>query len=122
MKLKKLDEDLTVCQVASVAEIDWTSEFFFVGKTDEEVSLVCRREDVPANTIRRQDGWRGFRIEGTLDFSLIGILSKLSGILAARRIGIFALSTYNTDYILVKAEQFDRAMEALAGEGYQVTD
>ena len=64
MKLKKLDEDLTVCQVASVAEIDWTSEFFFVGKTDEEVSLVCRREDVPANTIRRQDGWRVVLLSG----------------------------------------------------------
>ena len=64
--------------------------------------------------------WRGFCIQGVLDFSLIGILSKLSGILAEHKIGIFAVSTYNTDYILVKEENFDRAMEALISEGYKV--
>ena len=81
---------------------------------------MCPRGDVPAKTLERDDGWRGFRIEGVLDFSLIGILSRLSGILAENKIGIFAVSTYNTDYILVKAEQFDRAMEVLAGAGYEV--
>ncbi len=60
----------------------------------------------PSLTIERDDGWRGFRIQGTLDFSLIGILSKLSGILAEHKIGIFAISTYNTDYILVKRREF----------------
>ena len=55
-----------------------------------------------------------------LDFSLIGILSKISGILADNKIGIFAVSTYNTDYILVKKENFDRAMQVLAEAGYEV--
>lgn len=67
-----------------------------------------------------QEGWRGFRIQGILDFSLVGILSKLSGILAENQIGIFAVSTYNTDYILVKEENFERALEILAFKGYKI--
>lgn len=120
MELKKLPYDLTVCKVESMKDIDTDAEFFFIGKTDEELSLVCSTEDVPANTVERDDGWRGFRIQGVLDFSLIGILSKLSGILADNKIGIFAVSTYNTDYILVKAENFERAMEVLEAAGYTV--
>ena len=120
MELKKLPYDLTVCKVESMKDIDTDAEFFFIGKTDEELSLVCRTEDVPAKTAERDDGWRGFRIQGVLDFSLIGILSKLSGILADNKIGIFAVSTYNTDYILVKAENFERAMEVLEAAGYTV--
>ena len=120
MKLKKLPYNLTVCQVKDVSVIDFDTDVCFVGKTDEEISLVCRTEDAPAETVERDDGWRGFRIEGVLDFSLIGILSKLSSILAENKIGIFAVSTYNTDYILVKAENFDRAMDVLADEGYEV--
>ena len=118
--LEKLSYKLTVCKVKSVSDIDMNSEFFFIGKTDEEISLVCKTEDVPAGTTERDDGWRGFRISGVLDFSLIGILSKLSGILAEHKIGIFAVSTYNTDYILVKEENFERALRLLAEEGYTV--
>ena len=120
MVLKRLPYALTVCKVESLAEIDLSAEVFFIGKTDEELSLVCRTEDTPARTTEREDGWKGFRIEGVLDFSLIGILSKISTVLAEAGIGIFAVSTYNTDYVLVKAEQFYRAMEALESAGYQV--
>ena len=120
MELKRIDHKLTVCKVADMSEIDMTSDFYFIGKTDEELSLVCKTEDVPQHTIERDDGWKGFRIQGVLDFSLIGILSKLSGILADHKIGIFAVSTYNTDYILVKEENFERALGVLASEGYTV--
>ena len=81
---------------------------------------MCKTEDVPQSIIERDDGWRGFRIQGVLDFSLIGILSKLSGILADNDIGIFAVSTYNTDYILVKEENYERALTVLSTEGYTV--
>ena len=118
MELKTLEYDLTVCKVSDVADIDMNKGIFFIGKTDEEISLVCRTEDVPQNTVERDDGWRCFRIQGILDFSLIGILAKLSGILAENEIGIFAVSTYNTDYILVKKENYDRALEALSKAGY----
>lgn len=120
MELAKLSYKLTVCKVKNVSDIDMQSEFFFIGKTDEELSLVCKTEDTPQETIERDDGWKGFRISGVLDFSLIGILSKLSGILAEHKIGIFAVSTYNTDYILVKEENFEKALNVLAEEGYTI--
>ena len=120
MELKRLEYKLTVCKVSEISNINMSSDFYFIGKTDEEISLVCKTEDAPKNTIERDDGWRGFRIQGVLDFSLIGILSKLSGILAEHKIGIFAVSTYNTDYILVKEENYERALSVLASEGYEV--
>jgi hypothetical protein len=120
MELKKLEYDLTVCKVEAITDIDLTTDFFFVGKTDDEISLVCKTEDSPVKTTERDDGWKGFRIQGILDFSLIGILSKLSGILAENNIGIFAVSTFNTDYILVKEENFERALSVLSEEGYTI--
>ena len=120
MELKKIDHKLTVCKVAELSSINTDADFYFIGKTDEELSLVCKTEDTPGNTIERDDGWKGFRIQGVLDFSLIGILSKLSGILAEHKIGIFAVSTYNTDYILVKEENYERALSVLTSEGYTV--
>ena len=120
MELKKLEYDLTVCKVETISDIDMSTAFFFIGKTDEELSLVCKTEDTPEKTTERDDGWKGFRIQGVLDFSLIGILSKLSGILAESNIGIFAVSTFNTDYILVKAENFERALSVLSAEGYTI--
>ncbi len=120
MEILSLPYALTVCKVRSAADIDLTKEFYFVGRTDEEISLVCLTEDAPAETLAREDGWRGFRIQGVLDFSLIGILSKISTILADSGIGIFAVSTYNTDYILVKGENFARAQSALKDAGYDV--
>ena len=122
MELKKLNEPLTVCKVKSVSDIDLTKDFYFIGKTAEEISLVCPTVDTPAETTARDDGWKGFRIQGVLDFSLIGILSKLSAVLAENAIGIFAVSTYNTDYILVKAENFEKAEAVLSKAGYSVID
>ena len=120
MELKKIDHKLTVCKITDVTSINLESDFYFIGKTDEELSLVCKTEDTPQNTVERDDGWRGFRIQGILDFSLIGILSKLSGILAEHKIGIFAVSTYDTDYILVKEENYEHALSVLTSEGYTV--
>jgi len=120
MELKRIGHKFTVCKIAEMSSINMDTDFCFIGKTDEELSLVCKTEDTPQNTVDRDDGWRGFRIQGILDFSLIGILSKLSGILAEHKIGIFAVSTYNTDYILVKEENYERALTVLASEGYTV--
>ena len=122
MKLIILPYELTVCKVEDVSHINLSTDLYFIGKTDEELSLVCRTEDAPTDSIARDDGWRGFRIDGVLDFSLVGILAKLSTILAEKKIGIFAISTFNTDYILVKCENFVRAMDVLAEEGYEVVE
>ncbi len=120
LELEKLSYDLTVCKVTDIKDVDLSSEFFFLEKTDEEISLVCRTEDVPKDTTEREDGWKAFRIKGILDFSLVGILSKITGILAENQIGLFAVSTYNTDYILVRSGELERAMRVLAAGGYSV--
>ncbi len=120
MELKKLDYAMTVCKVASESDIELNKEFYFIGRTDEEYSLVCITEDTPANTLEREDGWKGFRIQGILDFSMIGILSQLADILAENNIGLFVVSTFNTDYILVKEENFERALKSLAFAGYDI--
>ena len=120
MEIKALADLFSVCKVEAVTQIDLSKDFCFVAKTDEELSLVCPTKDVPAVTSTRDDGWRGFRIQGTLDFSLIGILAKISAILAEQRIGIFVISTYNTDYIFVKEENFAKALKSWAEHGYKV--
>ena len=91
--------------------------FCFTGTTDEEKSLVCPEALVPDHTSERDDGWKGFRIIGQLDFSLIGILARISEILASNGIGIFAVSTFNTDYIFTKEENSDKALAVLHAAG-----
>ena len=121
MKLQRLEADFSVCKLKSPAGIDLSQTFCFVGKTDGELSLVCETKHVPAETLARENGWKAFRIVGELDFSLIGILAKISAVLAENGIGIFAVSTYDTDYILVKSEHFEKAMGALTRAGYEIT-
>lgn len=120
MKIKAIEYDFSVCKVTDYSLVNLDSEYVFLGKTDEERSLVCITSEIPSNTTESVDGWRAFRIEGVLDFSLIGILSKICGILAENKIGVFAVSTYNTDYVLTKREQFANALQALKNAGYEV--
>lgn len=120
MEILRIKHNFSVCKVADYSGVDLTDEFCFIGKTDEERSLVCLTERVPGNCIDREDGWRAFRIQGVLDFSLIGILARISALLAENGIGIFAVSTFNTDYILTKAENYERALAVLAGAGYVI--
>ena len=118
IKLFILSEEFSVCKVVDYSQIDLERPFVFTGATDEERSLVCPTCNVPANTVERNDGWRAFRIEGTLDFSLIGILAGISKCLADNNIGIFAISTYNTDYIFTQSADFDHALMVLKNAGY----
>ena len=121
MELHVIGETFTLCQISDPTQVDFTSPYYFLGRTDEELSLVCPTDRVPASATQREDGWRAFRIQGVLDFSLIGILSPIANILAENRIGIFAVSTFNTDYLLTKSEDFDRALSLLAQNGYRIT-
>ena len=116
--LESLEPRFSVCKVTDYSGIDLTEPFCFTGATDEENSLVCPEALVPDNTTERDDGWKGFRIVGTLEFSMIGILARISKILASNGIGIFAVSTYNTDYIFTKEENFEKALTALSESGY----
>ena len=122
MKLKRIHRDFSVCQVEDYSLVNLESEYCFIGKTDEERSLVCAESEVPSNVIKREDGWKAICICGVLDFSLIGILSEIAAVPADNAISIFAVSTYNTDYILIKSEDYQRGLEALKSAGYEITD
>lgn len=122
MEIKKIPLEFSVCQVTDYSQVNRDAEFTFTGKTEEEASLVCPTTDVPSNTINRDDGWKAFRIQGILDFSLVGILAKIAGLLAQHKISIFALSTYNTDYVLTKKENYQKALEILKNAGYTIID
>ena len=120
MKIVWLKKVFSVCQVCDFSKVDFGQEFCFAAKTDEEYSLVCPADRVPANTVACDCGWRAFCIQGTLDFSLVGILAAIAAILAERHIPIFAISTYNTDYVLTKEENVAKATQALRVAGYEV--
>lgn len=122
MEIKKIDHNFSVCQVEDYSLVNLNSEYSFIGKTDEEKSLVCITDEVPANVIQRDDGWKAFRIQGVLDFSLIGILAKIAPALADNGISIFAVSTYNTDYVLMKRENYQKALDVLKALGYMIID
>ena len=122
MEIKKIHQEFSVCQVEDYSFVNLDSEYSFIGKTDEEKSLVCLTSEVPPNAIRRDDGWKALRIQGVLEFSLIGILSKIAAILADHSIPIFAVSTYNTDYLLVKKENYEKAIQALEAARYKIIE
>ena len=122
MEIKKFNQNFSVCQVKDYSLTNLDSEYCFIGKTDEEKSLVCITSEVPENTIQRDDGWKAFRIQGVLDFSLIGILAKIATVLADNGISIFAVSTYNTDYVLIKKENYQKALDVLKALGYMIID
>lgn len=120
MEIKRIKYDFSICKVTDYSQVDLDSDYCFIGKTDEEHSLVCITQHVPDNVLECDNGWKAFRIQGVLDFSLIGILSKIATLLAENNIGIFAISTYNTDYILTKQENYSNALEVLSEAGYCV--
>lgn len=122
MTIQALPDAFSVCKVADYSLVDRETMFCFTGRTDAERSLVCRTQDVPDNATAREDGWRAMRITGTLDFSLIGVLAGISTVLAENGIGIFVLSTYDTDYILTKQKTYARALQLLAQAGYQIAE
>ena len=120
MKIEKIDDEFSICKVEDYSQVNLNSKYCFIGITEEEKSLVCPAREIPGNVTERDDGWKAFRIQGILDFSLVGILSNLTAVLAENNIGIFAVSTYNTDYILTKKENYDRALELLSSCGYEI--
>ena len=117
-----LANDFTIHSFESTSEIPKAitqSEFYFVAKTAEELSVVCN-SDIELDSLEQEPGWVAFEVLGPLGFSLTGILSNISGVLAQANISIFAVSTFDTDYILVKRVQAKNAMSTLKKEGYTV--
>ncbi len=94
-------------------------EFYSITKTHDELSIVCLEENIPLD-IKCERYWRILKIEGPLDFSLVGILSKISSLMAENNISIFAISTYDTDYILIKENNIEKATGILNNDMYKV--
>lgn len=121
LKIRVFKETLGVCRLDKNAEIPiWIKgDFISITRTATELSIVCSQEYIPED-VQCEKNWRYFGIEGNLDFSLVGILASLSGALARKGISIFAISTYDTDYILVKEQNLAKAIETLLDEGHRV--
>jgi hypothetical protein len=120
--LSLLADQFAVCQLEACAAIPvWatTGRFFWVARTPDEVSIVCIEERVPSG-VRSERGWRAFKLEGPFDFAQTGILASVLSPLAEAGVGIFALSTYDTDYILIKGSQLEQAVAALEACGHSV--
>lgn len=120
MVLEVLKETFSVCKVKDYSCVDLNAKYCFTGKTDRERSLVCPSGDVPPNVLCRDDGWRCFRVKGTLEFSLTGILSGIASVLAEAKVPLFAVSTFDTDYVLVKETDLGSALNVLTHAGYEI--
>ncbi|GAB2536205.1 ACT domain-containing protein [Gracilibacillus alcaliphilus] len=126
MKIVILKDNLSVIKLDPRANppIDTVGELFSITYTKEECSIVCasQHQFEAYSLLDREDDWRCLKIDGILDFSLTGILAKLSTILADHHISIFALSTFNTDYMLVKENSLEEAVRVLKEAGYTINE
>ena len=120
--LKILKEEFAIHRLGAEEPIPKAvldSKFFWVGKTDEELSIVCESKTLPDKG-EVNKGWSCIKVVAQLDLELTGIIAGLSSALAKAAISIFALSTFDTDYILVKSEQIEKAAQVLKNSGYDI--
>ncbi|MCL1883580.1 MAG: ACT domain-containing protein [Defluviitaleaceae bacterium] len=120
MELQKIKGSFSICKLTSMEQIDFSRELVFVAKTPDEISLVCESAYAPKENLAMEDGWSVLKISGILDFGMVGVVAKISNILADAGISIFVVSTYNTDYILLKTKSFEKGIKVLIHEGYTV--
>ncbi|HEX6097492.1 MAG TPA: ACT domain-containing protein [Thermoanaerobaculia bacterium] len=121
MRLAVLPSPLAVCRLApDAAQPDWVrGAFTSVSRTADELSIVCDDDAVP-DGIPAERGWRALKLEGPIPFEMTGVAAALLAPLAEARISIFLVSTYDTDYLLLRAEGFERALGVLRGAGYEI--
>ena len=123
LRIRLLQGTYAVCQIKDTENIlncfD-EKDFFSITKTEDEISVVMLQDKISSD-VKVEKDWRILKVEGTLDFSLIGILAKISGILAKNSISIFVISTFNTDYILVKEEKMEKAILVLSEDDYEIS-
>ncbi len=122
LTMKLLKEKYGVCRLDKANSIpNWAidGEFYSITKTEDELSIVCLQESIPTD-IKYEKDWKVLKVEGPLDFALVGILAGISSLMASQGISIFAISTYDTDYILIKEKDIDNAIELLLNDKYAV--
>lgn len=118
MYLKELHIDFTICKLEQSQTFPPKQAFTFLSYTDDELSCVCPSKDTPLHVLSKDEGWICFKIDASLDFTLIGVIAPIAAMLAEAHIGIFIVSTFNTDYILIKKGDRLRAIEKLTAGGY----
>jgi uncharacterized protein len=122
--LSIMPETLAICRLDKNARFpDWafSGSFLSITRTEGELSIVCPQINVPEG-VKHEDGWRCLKVEDTLDFSLTGVIASLATPLAFEGISVFAVSTYETDYILVKERNLTKAAATLSENGHLVID
>ncbi|MCP4143596.1 MAG: ACT domain-containing protein [Chloroflexi bacterium] len=120
LKLTILDGEYTIHRFLPEQDIPSSilkSGFLSITRTDDELSILCDA-NIPVDSEKNEDGWACIKVLGPLDFGLTGILARISGVLAEAKISIFAISTYDTDYVLVKKEKLSVAEKILTKSGY----
>ena len=123
-ELLKLDLRLAVCKLRPDEILpSWAVQgaFFSVTKTSDELSIVCD-EDVVPEGIKAEKGWRALRVVGSMEFGVVGVLASLTVPVAEANIGVFAISTFDTDYLLLKETDFSDAIEAQRSHGHSVEE
>ncbi len=120
MELKVLDGEFCICKLSGIDINLADMQYCFFAKTEDEASLVCRKESLPDSAAIIDGQWRGMRIVGQLDFALVGILSKIANILASENVALFTVSTFDTDYFFVKEYNLEKAINALSKNGYAI--
>ena len=120
MELQKIECDFSICKLDSVEQVDFSQEYMFLQKTSDEISFVCESINIPSNAVSVEAGWKAVKVSGILDFGLVGVIAKISNLLADAKIGIFVISTFNTDYIFMKAEEFPKGVQVLEQNGYTI--
>lgn len=124
MKLRRLKGRYSIYKFGPDAEVPesvYRSSFYSISKTDEELSIVAE-EGLKIPNAKQESAWSVIKVEGPLDFSLTGVLASIANPLAEDKISIFAISTFDTDYILVKVENLDNAVKSLESKGFQFTE
>ena len=123
LTLTVLPHPLAICHLGTEAEIPhwaWLGEFVSITRTTEELSLVCAENNVPPD-VKADRGWRALRVAGPLDLALTGVLVSLANPLAEAQINLFAVSTFDTDYLLVKGNNLAQACDVLRQAGHAVS-
>ncbi len=122
-KLEVLPSTFAICRLDADANVpEWaTGEFLSITRTPDELSIICRQGNVPEN-LQSELGWRCLRVAGRLKFSMVGVIASLAGTLAAANISVLVVSTFDTDYLLVKEGNLEAAVASLVEAGHAVSN
>lgn len=122
MKLQLLKDEFAVCQLTELREAPDRSDFWSLTVTKDEYSLVCKVSELPVDAAAVEAGWRAMKIVGILDFSMVGVIAAIAQLLCEAEVSIFVVSTYNTDYVLVKERSLQEAIKTLRAANYEIDE